>query len=166
MGTNRCTGISTVFNIRQKKFGINVKCKLFTVTFFKTENIIQNPCNRGTIIDSLNRKCNLDCIKSICTYVRTGFHYLVTNTTLMKDYTLRKLNIKEKNQCFLNNSNNLSVVKKRFTLWMLFEVELNTCRYFFVFLLLQCNFESIIKFEGDGQWKPCKTSRVVRISKS
>ena len=37
IGTYKCRGISTVFSKRQKKFGINVTCKLFLVCYFLNE---------------------------------------------------------------------------------------------------------------------------------
>ena len=37
MGTYKCTGISTVFTKREKTFGINITCKLFTASYILKE---------------------------------------------------------------------------------------------------------------------------------
>ena len=37
MGTYKCTGISPVFSKREKSFGINVICKLYTTSYFLKE---------------------------------------------------------------------------------------------------------------------------------
>ena len=42
MGTYKCTGISTVFTKREKTFGINITCKLFTARYILKEKKIMS----------------------------------------------------------------------------------------------------------------------------